>query len=88
LRYSGFFSHFKTRGIRYGVALLMRDWPPWGMAKNKKATEYASGWFVMLERARLDGDREREQQAIEELERLGVKVTWTEPPSESIGGRR
>lgn len=35
---------------------------------------------AMLERSRIDGDRDREDQARRELRRLGVRVEW-EPRS-------
>jgi|LSQX01.3.fsa_nt_gb hypothetical protein len=36
----------------------------------------ATAWFAVLERARIDGDRQREDQARRELARLGVRVEW------------
>ena len=34
----------------------------------------ATAWFAVWECARIDGDRERERQALENLRRLGVVV--------------
>jgi hypothetical protein len=36
----------------------------------------ATAWFAVLERARLDQDRRRVDQALAELRRLGVTVVW------------
>ncbi len=40
-----------------------------------------TAWFAVLERARLDGDRQREAEAIRQLQRLGVTVRWQETRS-------
>lgn len=36
-------------------------------------------WFSILERARRDGDRNREYEALRELDRLGYQVTFRAP---------
>jgi len=38
----------------------------------------ATAWFAVLERARIDGDAERQAQALRELRRLGIFLDWTE----------
>ena len=48
--------------------------------KARAGEDCPTAWFCVLERARLDGDREREQQALRELKRLGVKVDWPREP--------
>lgn len=41
------------------------------------AVGHATAWFAVLERARLDDDYRRAEQATRELERLGVRVTFS-----------
>lgn len=42
----------------------------------QRPEDCATAWFAALERARIDGDARREQQARRELARLGVRVEW------------
>jgi hypothetical protein len=46
-------------------------------AHNRQRPENcATAWFAVLERARIEGDRQRESQAIRELRRLGIRVEF------------
>jgi len=47
----------------------------------ERPEDCATAWFAVLERSRIDGDRDRERQARRELLRLGVRVEW-EPASD------
>lgn len=54
------------------------------MARAKKQVEYSNSpvaWFCVLERARKDGDSQREAEAKRNLRRLGVDVRF------ATGGR-
>jgi hypothetical protein len=51
---------------------------------RREAENSPVAWFVMLERARTTGDFDREAEAIRELKRLGVTVTF----SGNAGGAR
>jgi hypothetical protein len=42
----------------------------------ERPEDCATAWFAVLERSRIDGDREREEKARRELRRLGVHVEW------------
>lgn len=50
------------------------------MTRNTRPPERpedcATAWFAALERARIDGNTAREEQAKHELTRLGVRVEW------------
>jgi hypothetical protein len=43
---------------------------------TRDARDVPAAWFVVLERARETGDRDREREAIRNLSRLGVTVTF------------
>lgn len=53
----------------------MRPRPP----KPQRPEDCATAWFAVWERARIDGDFNREQQALQELRRLGVVIESAEP---------
>ena len=42
----------------------------------QRPEDCATAWFAVLERARIDGDASREEQAKRELARLGIRVEW------------
>jgi 5,10-methylenetetrahydrofolate reductase len=48
---------------------------------RREAENSPVAWFVMLERARTTGDFERAAQAVRELKRLGVTVTFGRQPT-------
>ena len=63
----------------------MRDGPPEGEAR-REAEDSPTAWFVVLERARETHDFARAAEAQKQLERLGVKVTYTTPKPSRRGG--
>lgn len=46
-----------------------------------------TAWFVVLERAIADGDRDREREARRNLARLGVRVTFARPATKGAQQR-
>lgn len=54
---------------------------PRGSTRESRPEDCATAWFALLERSRIDGDREREAMARRNLNRLGVRVDWRDEPS-------
>jgi hypothetical protein len=48
---------------------------------SREALDSPAAWFAVLERARRDRDYARAAQALQELERLGVRVKYRRRPS-------
>lgn len=44
-----------------------------------------TAWFVVLERARIDGDHVRAAKALGELRRLGVEIRFSKPRRRKVG---
>ncbi len=72
-------------------------WLPFHLGGMKAHTEIGSdrppeespvAWFVMLERARMDGDFERAAHAQRELARLGVMVRYRTRRAPAKGGAK
>ena len=51
---------------------------------NREASDCATAWFAVLERAREDNDFERAAEAVRQLRRLGVAVKFEHRKAKAV----